>query len=249
MNSTMVVVQSNFSLQSSKQSPFPLLKLPRELRDSIYRYAIAAGYICILRISKFVNAEASQLLSKDGVFRGNLDSFDRTDWSRILSGSISFIQHLDVSLFPTNMCPSTFDIISSFTGSQIIRKSCVVTLNYFHKAFTPWNFRSRRLYCELRRLNVFESLVFKLAVGWYECVENRQHLIRERLHDVSADEPTMQKHHRESYLRLQKFMACKLGPAELDESLEGHGLKFHPLEPVPEGWCPEEEHEAPLPVI
>ena len=239
MDSTMVVVQSNFSLQSSKQSPFPLLKLPRELRDSIYHYAIAAGYLCVLRISKFVNTEASQLLSKDGVFRGNLDAFDGTDWSRMISGSIAFIQHLDLDLFPTNMCPSTIDIITSSTGCRIIRKSCVVTLNYPHKAFAPGNIKAHILYRELRGLTGFKSLVFKLAIGWYENVESRQHLIREQLHDVSINERKIQQPHRESYSKLQKYFSRVLGPAEFDENLEGHSLMFHPLEPVPEGWCLE----------
>ncbi len=95
------------------------------------------------------------------------------------------------------------------------------------------------LYRELRGLTGFKSLVFKLAIGWYQYVEFRQHLIRKRLHDVSPDEPKIQQPHRESYLKLQKYFSRVLGPAEFDENLEGHGLKFHPLEPVPEGWCPE----------
>ena len=33
-------------------------------------------------------------------------------------------------------------------------------------------------------------------------------------------------------------MQLSLGPAKLDDSVDGHSLEFHALEPYPGGWNP-----------
>lgn len=40
--------------------------------------------------------------------------------------------------------------------------------------------------------------------------------------------------YKENYEFIQELLGVKLGPARLDNTLEGHGLEYHPTEPLSE---------------
>ena len=56
--------------------------------------------------------------------------------------------------------------------------------------------------------------------------------------------------HERSYEGLQYYLEPSLGPATFNDSVEGHCLEFHPLEPLPDGswyprnpWLEEDEYD------
>ena len=95
---TETAVKQKLPLQPPAQNIFPLLHLPRELRDTIYRHSISSGDLEILRINRLVNEEASELLPKYAALRVNLGFQDRTNWVRFGSASLPSIQHVEFLL-------------------------------------------------------------------------------------------------------------------------------------------------------
>ena len=231
---TKETVVNNMHLhQTSKKNLFPLLQLPRELRDEIYRRSIAAGNLSILSLSKFVNAEASELVSKYAVLRVNLGFVNRTNWSQLGSASVATVRHLDLRLntSPHGALPFNIDVISGFFDKQIIRESCIVMTNYGKEGSAPGLDRSI-LYQQLTRLNGFKKLVFKIVLERYEAAEFRGILTEEKFHELFPYDESLLQHQRQSYVKVKKFLEPSMGPGKFDDSVEGHCLEFHPLDPV-----------------
>lgn len=226
------VLENNLALQPSKQNVFPLLRLPRELRDAIYHHFILDGNIEILRISKAVNKEASELLSKHGILRVNLGFVDRTNWVDIGSKPKSAIQHVELRLSTgPGALPFDSDLLLGFGGNNVIRESCVVTLNYGKEGSAPYNVDRNWVYKNLQRLNGYKSLVVKIVIEKHEIAEFEGFLTNEQFSEIFPYESRLLRHHDESYKRVRAFLELGLGPAKYDDSVDGHCLEFHPLEP------------------
>ena len=225
---------------TSKKNLSPLLQLPRELRDEIYRRSIAAGNLSILSLSKFVNAEASELLSKHAVLRVNLGFVNRTNWSQLGSASVATVRHLDLRLntSPHGALPFNIDVISGFFDKQIIRESCIVMTNYGKEGSAP-NLDHSILYQQLARLHGFKKLVFKIVLERYEAAEFRGILTVEKFHELFPYDESLLQHHRQSYVKVKRFLEPTMGRGDFDDSVGGHCLEFHPLDSVPEDSNPE----------
>ncbi len=227
------------SSQLSKQDISRFLRLPRELRDIIYCDALSAGSLGILTVSKFIHQEASQLVSKHAVLRINLGFASRTNWSQLGSGSVASVQHLDLHI---NARSEQFSIgvISSLNGGLIVRKSGIITLHYSGRTalgyIDSWHNAYHR---QLARLNGFESLTFVVAMERMPYAEWQHLMTEEEFHKTFDYDLKLTRRHRETYENLRRYLERLLGPAVFDRSVEGHCLRFRPLEPVPEGWSPE----------
>lgn len=233
------VLENTFSHQPLTRNVFPLLRLPRELRDTIYRHSIVDGNTVILRISKAVNEEASELLSKYGVLRVNLGFINRTNWVHLGSKPKSSIQHVELSLSTgPGALPFDSELLLGFGGSGVIRESCVVTLNYGKEGSAPYGVDRHWIYQHLQRLSGFKRLVIKIVIEKYKAAEFEGLLTEEEFSRTFPYESRLLKHHEESYKRVGGFLELGLGPAKFDNSVDGHCLEFHPLEPYPEDWSP-----------
>ena len=220
--------------RTPRKTIFPLLQLPRELRDEIYRRSIAAGYLIILSLSKLVNEEASELLSKHAILRVNLGFVNRTNWSQLGSASVATVRHLDLRLntSPHGALPFNIDVISGFFDKQILRESCVVTTDYGKEGSAP-NLDHSILYQQLARLTGFQKLVFKIVLERYEAAEFKGILTEEDFREVFPYDERLLSNHRESYVKVKRFLKPTMGPGKFDDSVEGHCLEFHPLDPFP----------------
>lgn len=231
------VVEKSSLLQPRKQNVFPLLRLPRELRDTIYRHAIAAGNTEVLRVSKLVKEEASEHLSKHGILRVNLGYVDRTNWVHLGSQPKISFQHVELRLSTgPGVPPFNSAVLSGLGGNEVIRKSCVVILNYGKEGSAPYSINRHWLYLHLQRLNGFKSLVVKIIIERYKFAEFEGLLTEEAFLRIFPYESRLLSHHRESYQRVRGFLELNLGPAKFDDSVNGHCLEFQPLEPLPDNW-------------
>ncbi len=245
MEIKMAVVEKNPSSPPSKQNISPFLRLPRELRDLIYCDALAAGSLGILTVSKVVHQEASELVSKHAVLRINLGFANRTNWSQLGSGSVASVQHLDLRI---NAGPehSDFytDVISGLTGNLIIRKSCIICLNYRGRSDAGWvNAWHNLLHLDFALLNGFKRLAFKIVVNRCQYAHFQRIIAVEEYDEAFPFDSLLTLRHRELYMNLRRYMERHFGPATFNDRVEGHCLTFHPLGAIPEGWSPEWKEE------
>lgn len=229
-------------VQLSKQKMFPLLRLPRELRDIIYRDAIAAGNLEILRTNKAVHGEASELLSQHAVFRMSF-GFTTSKPVDLPRGAEGSIQRVECQL---NMCSSAFyydhDIITRFAGKDVIRESCVVTLDYGKDAMAaPASYRYIKLFSQLARLSGFKDLVVVIPLERSDFGEFESFLIEDQFDGNFPYGSRLLKHHWGNYERVRRFLERGLGPGKFHDSVEGHHLEFRPLDPFPKDWKPRLE--------
>ena len=224
--------------QTSKQN-ISFLQLSRELRDPIYRDSIAAGNVAILRLNKLTNEEASQLVSKHATLRINLGFVDRTNWSELRSASVTpVVQHVDLRINASSAAlPFDITVISGLLDKQVIRESCIVTLDYGKEGGPNDSIRDT-LYTHLTRLGGFKKLVFKIVIDRYEHADFEAVMSEKTFHEAFHYDTHLLGYHEDSYMDLQEDLQPSLGAAKVDDSVEGHCLEFHPLEPVPEGWYP-----------
>lgn len=215
-----------------------MLQLPRELRNIIYQYSIAAGNLAILRTNKIVNEEASQLLPKHAVLRVNLGFPDRKNWGHLVSKSLHFVQRAELRL-KTGQGATEFDIdvIRGLLDNQIPRESCVVTVYCGIEGSAPYSPHHTGLYLQVARLTSFKSLVVKIEIKMCES-DNFNGPLARMFRSVFSYESSLPEHHEMDYVRVRNFLQISLGPARFDNSGAGHHLEFHPLEPVPKNWSP-----------
>lgn len=76
-------------------------------------------------------------------------------------------------------------------------------------------------------------MVFKIAIERYEPADFEAVISERSFHEIFHYDTHLLGYHEVGYMELQKYMQPSLGPAELDDSVEGHCLEFHPLEPLP----------------
>lgn len=227
------------SFQPSDRTVFSFLRLPRELRDAIYRHSIVDGNLGILKTSKVVNKEASELLSKYGVLRVNLGFTSRTNWVHLELKPKSSIQHVELSLSTgPGAQPIDSDLLLGFGGKDIIRESCLVTVNYGKEGSAPYNVDRDWVYQNLQHLNGFKKVVIKIVIEKHEFAEFEGFLTKERFAEIFPYESRLLRHHKESYERVGAFLEVGLGPAEFDDSVDGHCLEFQPLQPLSVDWKP-----------
>ncbi|KAL9133368.1 MAG: hypothetical protein Q9175_005451 [Cornicularia normoerica] len=239
MHAEKAVAENNHLPRVSKRNVFPLLQLPRELRDGIYRHSITAGNLGILRISKTVNEEASQLLSKHAVLRVNAGFVDRTNWSDLGPGAEVSIQRVEFRLNESSdALPYDYDIITRFAHRQVVRESCIVTINYGKDGSAPYHIERSLLFLSLGTLTGFKSVVVRVVVERHDASEFEGFLTEEKFRDIFPYDSRLVSHHKESYQNVQLFLELSLGPAKFDCSVEGHYLEFHPLDPIPDDWSP-----------
>lgn len=229
----------------SKKAIVSFLDLPRELRDMIYRSSVAAGYLGILSTSKLVNEEACQFLSTHAVLRVNMGWVNPTDWARLTSGPMNTPQHVEFCL-DTGLDSFSIDIgaISEFTGKNMIRESCLVTVNNGKEGSATGNIQYDRLYLELHKLTGFKRVVVKIVIEKYTASEFEGLLTEEKFMEIFPYSTALLSHHVKSYEKVRWFLESSLGPAKFNDSVDGHCLEFHPLEPFPknrnpgviEGW-------------
>ena len=163
-------------LKKSKQTIFPMLQLPREIRDIIYSYTIADGTLDILTTNKRIHEEASPLVSKYGVLRVNLGFRSPVQWSQLGSAPVSSIRHLELRLNLTAAAPPCrYDLLSGFFDKQIKRGSCVVIIEFGeverHLQYMETEYHS---FDPLARLAGFQTTDFQvlaeLKVGGFCCI-------------------------------------------------------------------------------
>lgn len=106
-----------------------LQKLPRELRDMIYSYAIANGTMALLRASKQTNYEVSELIFQKGIHRMALDS-NKDDRNPPLKRTpTKKIQNLQIRVsWPIRDLDQRLPKLERFLGSAIQRKECAVII-------------------------------------------------------------------------------------------------------------------------
>ena len=228
-----IPVQDMLPPPSSKQN-VSFLQLPRELRDPIYRDSIAAGTVAILRLNKLTNEEASQLLPKHATLRIHLGYVNRPNWSELRSASvIPPIQQVDLRIKASSAAlPFDITVISGLLDKQVIRESCIVTLEYGKERAFNYGI-CETLHRHLARLGGFKKLVFKIVYERYEPADFETVMSEKSFHQVFHYDTHLLDYHETSYMVLQKYMQPSLGPAKWDDSVEGHCLEFHPLEPRP----------------
>ena len=183
-------VKSRLRSQTSKRRIFPLLQLPRELRDMIYLHSISAGNMEILRLNKFVHEEASEFITKHGVLRINLGVHSRTNWAALSSRPC--IQHLEFRI-DTRLCNSLSRMaaLEEFAYSQIARDECLIIFNYGkEEVASPYSFDSLGVFLVLQCLFGFNTVIFKfvvnLVVKKHEATEFRGRLTTEQFQNNSV---------------------------------------------------------------
>ena len=226
--------------QNSKQNIF-FLQLPRKIRDIIYRHSIFAGNVAILRLNKVVHLEASQLLAKHATLRINLGFANRTNWSELRSASVTpLVQYVDLRIkASSDAIPFDITIISGLLDKQVVRESCIVTL-YCGKAAGPDDSIWKTLYRHLARLGGFKKVVFKILMDRYELADFLTVMSEKSFHEIFHYDTHLLGWHEGVYVELQQCMQPSLGPAMFDDSVKGHCLEFHPLEPFPEDFNPRD---------
>ena len=221
--------------------PFPLLKLPPELRALIFEPLIQAGDLSILRVSKLINQEAVSLLSKGAIFRINNLKKGTNDRMTIavaakitLSGELTlsapdYIQNIDVCLdmvrrpgFPVNT-----KLLQYFSGNQVARRSCKITILFGVLGAVPKPVGENKTYQVISSLTGFSFLTLKLE--YYEDKEYEAAMLRRMNPLLITDEPYLtHKALLRDYKDLSEYLAFFFGHAKLNDSRGEPYLSFKP---------------------
>ena len=221
--------------------PFPLLKLPPELRAMIFEPLIQAGDLSILRVSKLINQESVSLLSKVAIFR--INNLKRGTNGRMtvavaakitLSGELTLwapdhIQNIDVCLdmvrrptFPVNT-----KLLQYFSGNQVPRRSCKITILFGILGAVPKPVGANKTYQVISSLTGFSSLTLKLE--YYEDKEYEATMLRRMNPLLITDEPYLTY---EALLRdyedISEYLAFFFGHAKLSDRRGEPYLSFKP---------------------
>lgn len=225
----------------SMEQTFPLLKLPPELRHIVYEPLIQAGDLSILRVSKLISQEAALFLPKAGTFRIGIDrEVDRRTNNPLTSFTLlcrhpmiapPCIQNLDMRINLVHLRRLVVDkrIITYFSGNEIARRSCKITI-----LVRPHGLNIKRLiYRDIASLTGFKVLTLKV-----EYRENKDHeaevlgYIYPQL--LIPDQNVLHEKPLKDYEEVSRLLATNLGPAQLNDSLEGPYLSFKPSVQSPE---------------
>ena len=221
-------------------SSFPLLKLPPELRAIIFEPLIQAGDLSILRVSKLINQEASSLVKKVAILRINLNRRINRQMTIDLTAKITlyghltltapdYIQNLDICLDMLRRpgLPVNTKLIPYFSGNQIARRSCRITILFGILGPVPKPLEENTTYRVIASLTGFRSLTLKLV--YYEDEKYEAAMLRRMNPLLITDDPDLtRKALLRDYKEVSKFLALNLGPAKLNNSLGEPYLSFEP---------------------
>ena len=109
-----------------------LLKLPREVRDQIYSYAIANGTTALIRASRQTKEETSKLIFQKGIYRLSL-GFNEDDQNPRLSRTLAKkVQNLHVRVNSSGLwirgLEQHLPKLQKFDGLATERQGCVVMI-------------------------------------------------------------------------------------------------------------------------
>ena len=241
--------ETGTSLECSNQANSTLLRLPPELRLMIYKPLIAAGDLKILRTSKLVHKEATDLLKKNGILRMNLGYTDRISsanfpltWSlsptsTLTAHATDAIQHVEyhfnvnsnVFLVWSRQFDPYTNLIKLFGGRDIVRQSCSIFLHIGRHGWVPDRscFMREHVLRAITNLTGFKTLVFRIINEWDQQRENHR-VGRFGLFAPRTEKDYTHRMLLDDYENVRKALEITLGPAILHTRLKGHFLEFHP---------------------
>lgn len=223
------------------KKPFPLLKLPPELRAMIFEPLIQAGDLSILRVSKLINQEAVSLLSKVAILRiNNLNRRTNGQMTIALAAQITlygdltlmapdYIQNLDICLDMVRRpgLPVNTKLVQYFSGNQIARRSCKITILFGILGAVPKPLGENTTYRVIASLTGFKSLTLKLE--YYEDEEYEAAMLRRMNPLLITDEPNLtHKALLRDYKDVSEYLAFFLGHAKLNDIRGEPYLSFKP---------------------
>ena len=198
-----------------------LLKIPRELRDLIYGYAIVGGQTAIVRASKQTHKEASELIFQNGIYRlviGFGDDIINPPLSQSLAKNIkNLILRVNGRGFFIDGVDEDLPILHMFDGSNIQRKDCVVTV-----VCDPFcgEMDAFQVVRALDNLTGFERVILELDLEWWgepwpdTIDETQEYRIWARINGAV--------HHQ------KKLLEPTLGTGSYSFDEKGLRLAFHP---------------------
>ena len=228
------------SAEFPTKKPFPLLKLPPELRAMVYEPLIEAGDLSVVRVSKLVSQEAVPLLSKVARLRISLGHPNLSPVTLDLTASITlsgrltliapdYIQHLEfhlnmpmIPLFPVDT-----KLIYCFSGNRIARKSCKITINLGTYRHIPRQLEENETYRVIAALTGFKLLTLKLE-NQRDAEQDPYMLGRYCRLPMRFENNVMHSVLLEGYEQILGFLTVTLGPAKFNKSVDGHSLEFWP---------------------
>ena len=222
------------------EKTFPFLNFPPEIRDVVYENLIQIGHLGILRVSKLVYQEAISFMPKVASHRVDLGEWTFKPWNvalvnltRLHGQYISaphFIQNLDITLNIVRRTDGYVDrgIINLFSGDQIARKSCHITILY--GLFGPL-LRAPEdddAYKLIAKLIGFKTLTLKLE---YRKDKDHEAELMKSLDGrfLITDRDVLRKKLLTNYKTVSEVLGKTLGPAKLNDGLGGGPyLSFKP---------------------
>ena len=236
----------------------PLLKLPPELRTIIFEPLIQAGDLSILRVSKLMNQEAVLLLNKVAILRLDISgsAIYQTETTIAVTAKIDlcgrltltgpdYIQNLDICLTVDRHCGLGLNtkFVKYFSGNQIARRSCNIKIFFGLTGPFPHPIHRSTNYKVIASLSGYRFLTLKLVHFVNETYEAA--VLRSKNPLLMTDDPDspykwMGMGYKQVHKQISNFLEAYLGPAKLNDSLEGPYLSFeprafkpHPLAPKP----------------
>lgn len=198
-----------------------LHKLPRELRDLIYGYAIVDGNMAIVRASKQTNKEASELVFQKGIYRLALGHGNRVINPPLVQSLAENIQNLTIRVNTRNFFIDGLDkhlpILHMFDGSTTHRKNCVMTIEccpFFSGMDASPVVRA------LEDLTGFERVILELDLEW------GGEAWPDTMYDVQKDQ--LWGRIDRAFLHYRELLESTLGTGHYGFDTEGQRLAFHP---------------------
>ncbi|CAF9926314.1 MAG: hypothetical protein ALECFALPRED_003415 [Alectoria fallacina] len=198
-----------------------LHKLPRELRDLVYGYAIVDGNVAIVRASKQTNKEASELVFQKGIYRLALGFSNRIINPPLGHSLAENIQNLNIRVNARNFFIDGLDkylpILHQFDGSTIQRKNCVMTIEccpFFSGIDASQVVRA------LEDLTGFERVILELDLEW------GGEAWSDTMYDIQKDQ--IWGRIDRAFLHFQELLEPTLGTGHYGFDTEGQRLAFHP---------------------
>lgn len=228
------------SAEFPTKKPFPLLKLPPELRAMVYEPLIEAGDLSVVRVSKLVSQEAVPLLSKVARLRISLGHPNLSPVTLYMTASITlsghltliapdYIQHLEFHLNMPDFPLFAVDtkLIYCFSGNRIARKSCKITINLGVYRHIPRHLEEKETYRVIAALTGFKIVTLKLE-NQRDIVHDTYMLERYGRLPMKVENSVAHSDLLEAYEQVLGFLTVTFGPAKFNKSVDGHFLEFWP---------------------